>query len=231
MNNPWQLQTALDHPSAVQPGDTIWLRGRHLQRPALHEPPGRDLGRPDHRPPVPRRAGPDRRQLQRQRDHADHPRQVHLVLGLRDLQLRSHPMHPDGELPPRRGTGVQLSGDGTRMINMVIHDTSQGVLDRRRPRPTPASTARSSTTTATTRRIAATATASTPRTSARRPSRSTTTSCSSSSAGASTRTARAATWTTSTSRATSPSTTAGSRAAGTPTSSWAVPRTSRPIPS
>jgi hypothetical protein len=23
--NPWDLQTALDHPSAVQPGDTIWL--------------------------------------------------------------------------------------------------------------------------------------------------------------------------------------------------------------
>ena len=27
LNNPWRLQTALDHPSAVQPGDTIWLRG------------------------------------------------------------------------------------------------------------------------------------------------------------------------------------------------------------
>jgi hypothetical protein len=26
-SNPWKLQTALDHPSAVQPGDTIWLRG------------------------------------------------------------------------------------------------------------------------------------------------------------------------------------------------------------
>ena len=35
---------------------------------------------------------------------------------------------PGGGQPPRRGTGVQLSGDGTRMINMVIHDTSQGVL-------------------------------------------------------------------------------------------------------
>jgi hypothetical protein len=27
INNPWDLQTALDHPAAVQPGDTIWLRG------------------------------------------------------------------------------------------------------------------------------------------------------------------------------------------------------------
>ncbi|HTY43209.1 MAG TPA: hypothetical protein VMH79_15165, partial [Thermoanaerobaculia bacterium] len=25
--NPWKLQTALNQPSAVQPGDTIWLRG------------------------------------------------------------------------------------------------------------------------------------------------------------------------------------------------------------
>ena len=27
LNNPWRLQTALDQPSAVLPGDTIWLRG------------------------------------------------------------------------------------------------------------------------------------------------------------------------------------------------------------
>jgi hypothetical protein len=27
MSSPWDLQTALDHPAAVQPGDTIWLRG------------------------------------------------------------------------------------------------------------------------------------------------------------------------------------------------------------
>jgi hypothetical protein len=27
MSSPWDLQTALSHPAAVQPGDTIWLRG------------------------------------------------------------------------------------------------------------------------------------------------------------------------------------------------------------
>ena len=27
IGNPWDLQTALNHPAAVQPGDTIWLRG------------------------------------------------------------------------------------------------------------------------------------------------------------------------------------------------------------
>src|SRR2546430_1201491 len=26
-SNPWDLQTALNQPSSVQPGDTIWLRG------------------------------------------------------------------------------------------------------------------------------------------------------------------------------------------------------------
>ena len=25
--NPWRLQTALDQPASVHPGDTIWLRG------------------------------------------------------------------------------------------------------------------------------------------------------------------------------------------------------------
>lgn len=27
IDDPWDLQTALDHPDPVQPGDTIWLRG------------------------------------------------------------------------------------------------------------------------------------------------------------------------------------------------------------
>src|SRR6185369_12491300 len=27
IGNPWDLQTALDQPSSVHPGDTIWLRG------------------------------------------------------------------------------------------------------------------------------------------------------------------------------------------------------------
>ncbi len=27
IGNPWKLQTALNQPSAVKPGDTIWLRG------------------------------------------------------------------------------------------------------------------------------------------------------------------------------------------------------------
>ena len=28
INNPWDLQTALDHPASVQPGDTIWKLAR-----------------------------------------------------------------------------------------------------------------------------------------------------------------------------------------------------------
>jgi len=34
----------------------------------------------------------------------------------------------DGENPPRRGEGVLLLGKGARLVNMVIHDTSQAVL-------------------------------------------------------------------------------------------------------
>src|SRR5262249_46426134 len=32
-NNPWDLQTALYHPAAVSPGDTIWLRGGTYRAP------------------------------------------------------------------------------------------------------------------------------------------------------------------------------------------------------
>ena len=26
-NNPWNLQKAFDHPAALKPGDTVWIRG------------------------------------------------------------------------------------------------------------------------------------------------------------------------------------------------------------
>ena len=230
-NNPWKLQTALDHPSAVQPGDTIWLRGGIYNAP----PYTSHLVGTSAEPIIVRQYPGERARIDGNYNGNEVTltilRQVHLVLGLRDLQLRSHPLHlRTGARPPgaarRPPVGRRHADDQHGRPRHV-----PGRAHRRGRHRRPHLRERSSTTTAGTRRIAATATASTPRTSARRPSRSTTTSSSSSSAGASTRTARAATSTTSTSRATSPSTTAVSPAAGTPTSSSAVPRTSRPTPS
>src|SRR5262245_16283770 len=33
INSPWDLQTALNQPAAVQPGDTIWMRGGTYSNP------------------------------------------------------------------------------------------------------------------------------------------------------------------------------------------------------
>src|ERR1700736_1218232 len=34
ISRPWDLQTALNHPAAVQPGDTIWVRGGTYRAPS-----------------------------------------------------------------------------------------------------------------------------------------------------------------------------------------------------
>ncbi len=192
---------------------------RDLHRRPLHQLSDGDVRRSDHRPPVPGRARHDRRQLCGQHGHADDHGLLHLVLGLRDLQLRSHPLHRRRQQPPapRRGSPAlrRLHADDQHDRPRHVPGRADGRGRHRRPdlrKPLLLQRLRFA-------RTAATATASTPRTSARRPSPSTTTSSSSSSAGASTPTARAGTSTTSTSRATSPSTTAASPAAGTPTSS------------
>ena len=65
LNNPWKLQTALDHPSAVQPGDTIWLRGGIYNAPPYTSHLVGTSASPIIVPPVPWETSHHRRQLQR----------------------------------------------------------------------------------------------------------------------------------------------------------------------
>ena len=128
LNNPWRLQIALDHPSAVLPGDTIWLRGGIYNAP----PYTSHLVGTSAEPIVVRQYPGERARI----DGNYNGNEVTLnVLGKYTWFwgfeiFNSDPTRwtPDGSFPPRRGTAIHLSGDGTRMINLVIHDTSQGVL-------------------------------------------------------------------------------------------------------
>ena len=128
LGNPWKLQTALSHPAAVDPGDTIWLRGgTYVGAPWTSNLNGTSTN------PIIVRQYPGERAI------LDGNYAGNLVT----LQVsgsytwywgfeifNSDPVRytGDGDSPPRRGEGVTLSGDGTRLINMIIHDTSQGIL-------------------------------------------------------------------------------------------------------
>ena len=104
-NSPWKLQTALDQPSAVQPGDTIWLRGGIYNAP----PYTSHLVGTSAEPIVVRQYPGERARIDGNYNGNEVTltimRQVHLVLGLRDLQLGSHAMVAgrDASAPARHG--------------------------------------------------------------------------------------------------------------------------------
>ena len=120
LSNPWKLQTALNQPSAVHPGDTIWLRGGTYSG-KLHEQPDGKLGQPDHRAPVRGRARHPRRQ-RRRRLHAHREWRLDELLG-----LRGHQLQPRAHRRLELYTGVDVHGPSTKFINMIVHDaTGQG---------------------------------------------------------------------------------------------------------
>ena len=126
-NSPWKLQTALDHPSAVHPGDTIWLRGGTT----TPRPTRAAWSAPRPNPIIVRQYPGERARI----DGNYNGNEVTLTStastpgsGTSRSSTPIPPASPPSGAPPRRGTAVHLSGDGTRMINMVVHDTSQGVL-------------------------------------------------------------------------------------------------------
>ena len=128
LSNPWKLQTALDHPAAVDPGDTIWLRGgTYTGAPFISSLSGT--------PPSPiivRQYPGERATLDGNYAGNEVTLQVFgsytWYWGFEIYNSDPVRFTSNGDNPPRRGEGVTLSGDGTRLINMIIHDTSQGVL-------------------------------------------------------------------------------------------------------
>src|SRR5262245_12133068 len=127
-NNPWKLQTALNHPAAVHPGDTIWLRGGLYDEPPYE---GHLIGTAAD-PIIVRQYPGERARL----DGNYNGNEPTLLMsgkytwfwGFEIFNSDPTRWTPDGEEPPRRGAGTRQTGDGNRMINLIIHDTSQGVL-------------------------------------------------------------------------------------------------------
>ncbi len=128
ISNPWKLQTALNQPSSVHPGDTIWLRGGTY----TGAPFTSNLNGTSASPIIVRQYPGERATI----DGNYAGTEVTLKImgsytwfwGFEIFNSDPTRYTSDGNNPPRRGEGVQLSGDYTRMINLIVHDTSQGVL-------------------------------------------------------------------------------------------------------
>lgn len=119
VNRPWDLQTALDHPSRVQAGDTIWLRGgNYIGQFTVH------LKGSQGKPIVVRQYPGERAILQ----------ETGLILDIQDtwyvdfwgFEMKSNNNPRDPETRPLWGFGVRvyqgLSSHHVRFINMIIHD-------------------------------------------------------------------------------------------------------------
>jgi hypothetical protein len=134
--SPWSLQTALNHPSAVQPGDTIWLHGgtyRGAYRTSL---------RGTASAPIKVRQYPGERAIIDGGTDTSSGLIVSVggaytwywgfeIMSSQQTRWASTPGSdpPTSELPLAEGTsaGNSTSTPGIKFINLVIHDTRQGV--------------------------------------------------------------------------------------------------------
>jgi hypothetical protein len=127
INNPWDLQTALNQPSAVHPGDTIWLRGGTYGGHFTSYLNGSTAS-----PIIVRQYTGERATIDG--NYAGNATTLEIYgsytwyWGFEIFNSDPTRYTSDGNNPPRRGVGVELLGNYTKMINMVVHDTSQGVL-------------------------------------------------------------------------------------------------------
>ncbi|MFN2385473.1 MAG: right-handed parallel beta-helix repeat-containing protein [Thermoanaerobaculia bacterium] len=124
--NPWDLRTALAHPASVRPGDTIWLRGGTY--PGSYQ----SVLRGTSGAPIKVRQYPgERATLQ-----GNEPRDVATLtvrgghawyMGFEITNTASRRSFGPGSSAEPFGDGLLTLGDHLKLINLVIHDNSQGV--------------------------------------------------------------------------------------------------------
>lgn len=126
-DNPWDVATALAQPPAVHPGDTIWLRGGTYKGHFTSSLRGSAS-----KPIVVRQYADERATL----DGNDGSNAVTLLIngsdawfwGFEITNSNTTRISTNASQVPGRGEAVNLLGARTRLINLVIHDASQGVL-------------------------------------------------------------------------------------------------------
>jgi S-layer homology domain len=130
IGSPWDLQTALNQPSSVHPGDTIWLRG------GTYSGVGHYVGNLNGtaaNPIIVRQYAGERATIDGNYAGNLDTLEIHgsytWYWGFEIFNSDPTRYTSDGNDPPRRGEGVEMLGLDNKMINMIVHDTSQGVLN------------------------------------------------------------------------------------------------------
>lgn len=132
LGKPWDLATALAQPRSVQPGDTIWLRGGTYRGSFSSELKGTASS------PIKVRQYPgERATLDGNTSPTTYWTTILNVNGEYTWFMNFEVTHsdprgrissiPGTERPDFRNPGVDVFGPGTKLINLVIHDTGQGV--------------------------------------------------------------------------------------------------------
>lgn len=127
-DNPWDLQTALSHPGAVKPGDTLWLLGGTYRGGFVSTL----TGTADH--PIIVRAYPGEHVVIDIRDSSNAPRFVidgshtHFI-GLEITSTDSKPRvssQPGSSSSETDRGGISIVGSHIKLINAVVHDLREG---------------------------------------------------------------------------------------------------------
>ena len=132
VSRPWDLQTALNHPSSVQPGATIWLRGGTYTGGFTSRLRGSTSA-----PIVVRQYPGERAVLDSYATPATHGLIVNgsdawfwgfEVMSSDPVRVYHHAVNPDTPGGPdnMRGTGVNVFAPRTKFINMTVHDSATG---------------------------------------------------------------------------------------------------------
>lgn len=138
INNPWDLTTAFEHPAAIQPGDTIYLRGGKYGVPAVKSGFTSELtGTPEN--PIKVMSYPGEWAVIDGNSSNSQIKNITIIkikgayTWFRDFEITNsetgnRKITTSGSNPPeRRGTAIEDQGIGIKIINLVIHDAGQGI--------------------------------------------------------------------------------------------------------
>ena len=125
IGNPWDLQTALNQPASVQPGDTIWVRGGVYQS-AISDGFSSNLNGTATNPIVVRNYNGERATIDGQQDYM-----ALYVAGSYTWYwglevMSSCTVRSTGQTYGWCAPGIGAYGPGDKFINLIVHDTAQG---------------------------------------------------------------------------------------------------------
>jgi len=124
VDNPWDLQTALNQPSAVQPGDTIWLRdGVYGNGATIYTS---NLNGSSAQPVIVRQY-PNERATVNGGIRVNGSNTWFWGFEIANKAIRDRNSNTSGQNPPSNfPTAFTIFGPGTKFINLVVHDAAEG---------------------------------------------------------------------------------------------------------